>query len=93
MIVKKAWQKLTDEELTILKNRKFKTKKSDDIIITEMKKITTIEIDENKNLVEITKYETIKTNLTKKINETARKLKIDNTLEILDRIGVIIDEE
>lgn len=90
MIIKKAWMKLTSEEIKANKE-KYKDSKYEpkDTIITELKEVVEIEKDENGYTKKTIKYEPVKTNLTKKINATAQKLKIENNLKILDKIGEI----
>lgn len=84
----KCWDKPIHNNL-----KEVEPEKPRDIIITEYKENVDIEIDENGNLRTISTLEPVRTNLTKKINESAKLLKIQNNLQILEELGLITEEE
>lgn len=93
IVEKRCWHKKLREYQTkeeIDKCNKLMLSRKNDIIIKEIREVETIETDENGYAIKTKKIEVKPINITKQINETARKLKIDNNakmLEILEHIG------
>lgn len=89
----KSWEipkKLTEEEIkAINENNKEFLSKSQDIIVTEIIEKTDYDKDGSK----ITKYEQKKHNISKKINESAKLLKIDNAKKLEELLYGLSQEE